>query len=301
MNPVAGLRFLAAVGWLFACAALPSTPSWAASRVLVHGHRGCRGALPENTLAAFREALQAGADVLELDLNVTKDGVVVVSHDQRIDPALCLAPGGKPAGRPPLRSLTYEEVRGYDCGSLKNPRFPRQVPVPGERIPSLAEVFRLVKDSTAPAASAVEFNIETKIVPGEPDLSPEPAEFARLVLAVVRDFGWESRVIVQSFDRRTLAQVRRLEPRVRTSMLISDNLPDLAAVAAAEKAAILSPNALWLTREDVEALHRLGVQVAPWTVNDERGWSAMLALGVDAIITDYPRELIAYLKKRGLR
>ncbi|MEK7745143.1 MAG: glycerophosphodiester phosphodiesterase family protein, partial [Elusimicrobiota bacterium] len=151
------------------------------------------------------------------------------------------------------------------------------------------------------AASAVEFNIETKIVPGEPDLSPEPAEFARLVLAVVRDFGWESRVIVQSFDRRTLAQVRRLEPRVRTSMLISDNLPDLAAVAAAEKAAILSPNALWLTREDVEALHRLGVQVAPWTVNDERGWSAMLALGVDAIITDYPRELIAYLKKRGLR
>ncbi|MBI5881514.1 MAG: glycerophosphodiester phosphodiesterase [Elusimicrobia bacterium] len=282
-------------------AILLSGQAWAAPSILVHGHRGCRGVRPENTLAAFQEALDAGVDVLELDMSVTRDGVVVVSHDKEIDPAICLAPGGKPADKVPIRSLTFLEVQAYDCGSLKNPRFPRQVPVPGERIPRLAEVFQLVKDSTAPAARTVEFNIETKIVPGEPDLSPSPAEFARLVVAVVREYGLESRVMVQSFDRRTLAEVAKLDRRIRRSMLISDNLPDLVAVAKAQKVAVISPDALWLTKADVDALHGIGVQVAPWTVNDETGWAALIGAGVDAIITDYPQDLLAYLKKRGLR
>ncbi|MBI5625064.1 MAG: glycerophosphodiester phosphodiesterase [Elusimicrobia bacterium] len=278
-----------------------SCGAWAAPKVLVHGHRGCRGVLPENTLAAFQAALEAGVDVLELDLNVTKDGVVVVSHNKEIDPAICLAPGGKPPEKTPIRSLTYQEVLGYDCGSLRNPRFPRQSPAPGQRIPRLADVFELVRGSKAPGAGTVEFNIETKIVPGEPDLSPAPAEFARLVAAVVKEYGLESRVIVQSFDRRTLAEVAKLEPRIRRAMLISDNLPDLVAVARAQKAAIISPDGLWLTKADVDALHGIGVQVAPWTVNDEAGWAAMIGLGVDAIITDYPQDLLRYLKKRGLR
>jgi len=124
-------------------------------------------------------------------------------------------------------------------------------------------------------------------------------EFAKLVVAEVARYGLEKRVIVQSFDRRTLEAVRRLEPKLRLSMLISDNLPDLAAIASAQKVEFISPDALWITREDIAALHKLGVQVVPWTINDEAGWAMAAAAGVDAIITDYPADLIAWMKARG--
>lgn len=289
---------------LFLAVVLSAAQGWAAAPVqgpLVHGHRGCRGVLPENTLAGFSEALDAGVDVLELDLGVTKDGVVVVSHNREVDPAICLGPGGAPAQAVPIRSLTYAELQAYDCGALKNPRFPRQTPVPGQRIPRLADVFELVTKSPFPAARKVEFNIETKLVPGEPELTAAPAEFARLVVEVVKKHGFETRTMVQSFDRRTLEEVRKLEPRIRRSMLISDNLPDLVAVAKAQKVQIISPYSPWITKDEVAALHKIKVQLAPWTLNDEEGWARMIELGVDAIITDYPQDLIAYLKKRGLR
>lgn len=276
--------------------------SWSAGKApLVHGHRGCRAVLPENTIAAFDGALRAGADVLELDLNVTKDGVVVVSHEREIDPEICRFKDGRPAEKVPIRSLTLAQVKEYDCGSIKNPKFPAQTASPGQPIPTLAELFAYVKASGYPSASKVQFNIETKIVPGEPDLSPSPGEFAKQVVAVVRGAKMESRTIIQSFDRRTLEAVRGLEPRIRLSMLISDNLPDLVAVAKAQKVHIISPYHPWITKEDVRALHAINVQVAPWTVNEEKDWERMLDLGVDAVITDDPGSFIAFLKKRGLR
>ncbi|OGR60578.1 MAG: hypothetical protein A2X36_13195 [Elusimicrobia bacterium GWA2_69_24] len=275
---------------------LAALPAGAAGKgPAVHGHRGCRGILPENTLSAFKEALRLGVDVLELDTGVSRDGVVVISHNRELDPAICLGPDGKPAKPEPIHSLTLAELKAYDCGTLKNPRFPGQSPRPGERIPSLAELFALAKDSK------VEFNIETKLVPGEPDVTPSPEEFAGRLVSVVNEYGLQSRVIVQSFDRRTLEAVRKLEPRIRLAMLTSDNLLDFAAVAKAQKVDIISPDQLWITKADVDALHAAGVQVAPWTVNDEKGWARMLELGVDAVITDYPGALIAWLKKRGLR
>ena len=133
----------------------------------VHGHRGTRGTRPENTLASFREALRVGVDVLEMDMNVTKDGVVVISHEKSIGPDICLGPGGEKITQPvPIISLTLEELKKYDCGTIRNAKFPDQIPSPGEKIPTLAEVFELVKNSTEPAAAKVRFNIETKIVPG---------------------------------------------------------------------------------------------------------------------------------------
>lgn len=264
--------------------------------VLIHGHRGSRGTRPENTMAAFREALRAGADVLELDLAVTKDGVVVVSHDPKLEPGLCLGPDGKPGEPVLIRALTLAEVKRYDCGTLKNPRFPRQVPAPGERVPALAEVFAL-----AAGSPAVQFNVETKIYPAFPEAAPAPEEFAAAVVKEVRAAKLTARVIVQSFDRRTLAAVSRLEPGLRTAMLTSDNLVDFAALAAAGQFAFVSPDHQWVTKDDVAALHAMGVQVAPWTVNDEAGWARVLEMGVDAVITDYPEDLAGYLKKRGLR
>lgn len=261
--------------------------------VLVHGHRGSRGTHPENTLAAFREALRVGVDVLELDLAVTKDGVLVVSHDPRLEPTLCLGPEGKPMAPVLIRSLTLAEVKRFDCGAIPNPRFPRQAPRLGERVPTLAEVLAL--------SPTVQFNVETKIYPAYPEATPNPDEFATLLVREVRAAGATSRVIVQSFDRRTLLAVKSLEPALRTSMLTSDNLVDFAALAAAGRFNVVSPDYQWVTKADVEALHRMNVQVAPWTVNDEAGWASVLDMGVDAIITDYPEDLIAYLKRRGSR
>lgn len=263
----------------------------AGAGVLVHGHRGSRGTHPENTLAAFREALRVGADVLELDLAVTKDGVLVVSHDPRLEPALCLGPEGKPVEPVLIRSLTLAEVKKFDCGSLRNPRFPRQALSPGERVPTLAEVLAL--------SPTVRFNIETKLFPAFPDAAPAPEEFAALVVKEVRAAKAVGRVIVQSFDRRTLLAAKHLEPSLRTSMLTSDNLVDFAALAKAGRFDVISPDHQWVTKADVEALHALGVQVAPWTVNDEAGWARVLDMGVDAIITDYPEDLGAYLKRRA--
>lgn len=272
--------------------ALLMLASVADARVLVQGHRGSRGTRPENTLSAFREALRVGADVLELDLAVTKDGVLVVSHDPRLEPERCLGPDGKPGAPVLIRALTLAEVKAYDCGSLPNPRFPRQVLQPGERVPTLAEVLAL--------STAVQFNVETKVFPAFPEASPAPEDFAALVVREVREAKALGRVIVQSFDRRTLEAVKRLEPGLRTSMLTSDNLVDFAALAKAGRFDVLSPDAQWVTKEDVAALHALKVQVAPWTVNDEAGWARALDMGVDAIITDYPEDLVAYLKSRGL-
>jgi len=271
-------------------------------RIEVQGHRGTRGTRPENTLAAFREALHVGVDVLEMDMNVTRDGVIVISHERAVNPELCLGPeGGKPARPAPIISLPLEELKQYDCGSVKNAGFPGQIVSPGERIPTLAEVFELVRRSTEPAAATVGFNLETKIVPGEPEMSPAPEIFAKLVVETAARYGMTERTVVQSFDWRTLKAVKKLEPRLRTSQLTEADLTDLVAVARASRADIISPRFKWLTKEDVERLHAEGIKVAPWTLNSRKDMDTAVGWGVDAIITDYPAELIGYLKEKKLR
>ncbi|OGR43685.1 MAG: hypothetical protein A2X35_08470 [Elusimicrobia bacterium GWA2_61_42] len=268
----------------------------------VHGHRGSRGTMPENTLPAFNEALRAGVDVLELDLGVTKDDVLVVSHEPKVVPERCLAPnGGKMKQAVPLRSLTLEEIQKYDCGSLPNPKFPAQARVPGARLPSLEEVFALVAASTFPAAARVEFNIETKIFPAEPELSPAPAEFARLVAEAVKKRGLEKRVIVQSFDVRTLKAIKKLAPAIRTSQLTYEELVDIVPALLSAGADVWSPNYKWVTAEAIKEAHAAGIQVAPWTINAPGEWDLAIAAGADAIITDFPAALLAHLKARKLR
>lgn len=271
-------------------------------RIWVEGHRGSRGTHPENTLPAFEEALRAGAEVLELDMGVTKDNIVVVSHDPQVNPVICLGPEGKKLEAPvPLRSLTLAELKAYDCGSLKNPRFPEQVPAPGTRIPTLEEVFSHVKTSTHPAAARVRFNIETKIFPGEPLAAPPPEEFARLVAAALRKHGMEKRTVVQSFDYRTLAEIKKLAPSVKTAQLTSDNLLEPDSLVRGAGADIWSPYFKWINADIVKKAQKSGIPVVPWTLNSEEEWERAVAFGVDGIITDYPAKLVEYLKKRKLR
>ena len=182
----------------------------AAPRIQVHGHRGARALRPENSLPAFEYAMAQGVDVLEMDLAVTKDDVLVVSHDSQMNPAFCEGPAGSETL---IRKMTLAELRQWDCGAKANRDFPRQRAVPGTRVPTLQEVFDLVKNK----GSRVEFNIETKISPAKPELTPTPERFVELVLEIVRKNKLTSRVILQSFDFRTLHAMKKLEPKMRLS------------------------------------------------------------------------------------
>lgn len=272
------------VSILFGAAAITS----AAGIVLVHGHRGARAVLPENTIPAFEYAIASGVDVLELDLAVTKDNVLVVSHDPTINETICQ--GGRTGV--PIRELTLAELRSYDCGGKKNPDFPRQKPVPGTRIPTFEEVLALSTRGT------FGFNVETKIFSDKPALTPPPEEFARLVLEAIRRHKLERRVIVQSFDFRTLHAMKKLAPEIRLSALYGGMPKDFVQIAREAGAGIVSPHYLLVTKDLVESAHKAGVQVVPWTANTEADWKFLVDAGVDAIISDDPAALIAYLKKR---
>lgn len=254
--------------------------------VEVHGHRGARAVRPENTLPAFEYAIGVGVDVLELDLGVTKDNVLVVSHDPHLNAQICEGPQ---AGQL-IRSLTLEQVKAHDCGAKRNPGYPKQQTVPGTRMPTLDEVFTL-KDK-----GKFKFNIETKIFPNNPDWTVDPVQFAELVLAAIRKHKLESRVIVQSFDFRTLIAIKKLAPEIQTAALIgAPNIPWLDA-ANRTGAKIVSPVFTLVTPEKVAQAHAAGLQVVPWTPNDPAQWDKMLEAKVEAIITDDPEPL---LKKLG--
>jgi len=260
-------------------------------RILVHGHRGARGVRPENTLPAFEYAIRNGVDALELDMAVTRDNAIVVSHDPHISAHICTGP--KPGT--PIRELTLAELRRYDCGALKNPDFPKQEPVPGTRIPTLDEVFALAPRGT------FDFNIETKIFRDHPEFTPSPEDFVRLVLDAIRVRRLESRVILQSFDFRTLHVMKRLAPEVRLSALYEGTPKSFVEIAHEGQAGIVSPRYNLVTKDEVKGAHAANLQVVPWTPNTPADWDNCIAAQVDAIISDYPADLIAYLKARGLR
>jgi glycerophosphoryl diester phosphodiesterase len=259
-------------------------------RILVHGHRGARGRRPENTLPAFRYAIEQGVDVLELDVAVTKDNVPVVSHDPLINVAICTGP----KTGIPIHTLTLAELGEYDCGAKQNPLFSTQVPVPGTRVPTLDQVFELGR------GNAIQFNVETKIFADRPELTPDPEAFTRLILDRVRRHGIENRVILQSFDPRTLRVMKKLNPGIRRAALFETdrNWPE---VAHEFEATILSPEYKLVTPERVAQAHTDGLEVVPWTVNKPEDWTRLMAAKVDAIISDDPAALIAWLKEKAAR
>ena len=295
----------------------------------LHGHRGARGLRPENTLAGFAHALKIGVSTLELDCGVTKDGVVVVSHDRVLNPEHTRDATGtflaKPG--PVVREVTYEELRQYDVGRIKPgsdyaARFPDQKPVDGERIPRLADVFALVRKR---GEDSVRFNIETKIDPTVPGDTAPPEELAAAVVAAIRAAGMEARSEIQSFDWRTLVAVRRLAPEIKI-VALTDQQPDEDTMEVGKPGAspwlggydvddyggsvprtvkalgawVWSPHALDLTPALVNEAHGLGLKVIPWTVNEPADMERAIALGIDGLITDYPDRARKILKARNV-
>jgi glycerophosphoryl diester phosphodiesterase len=258
---------------------------------------------PENTLSAFRYALAAGVDTLEMDLLVTKDDVVVVAHDPLLNPEICLDPSGKRITKPiPIRSLTLKQLKKYDCGSLVNPRFPKQSSQPKERVPTFEEVLIWLAADPNPKAKQVWLNVETKSEEAHPEYAPEPKEFAKNVVALLRKHRVLERTTLQSFDFRTLIAARELEPKITISALIEDRPSEpLTAIAARLRANVVSPNHEWLTREDVKSLQAAQVKVIPWTANTKEDWQKLVEFGVDGIISDHPQALIEYRDSIGGR
>jgi glycerophosphoryl diester phosphodiesterase len=309
-----------------ALAALAAMTSAAAFDL--QGHRGARGLAPENTLPAFARALSIGVTTLELDVGVTEDGVVVVSHDRRLNPDIARGTDGRWLRGPTrtIRELTFHELQRYDVGRIRpgsdySKRFPEQRRMDGVHIPKLADVFELARQARN---DEVRFNIETKISPEAPDETAGPEEFARSLIGVVRASGMASRTTIQSFDWRTLAIVQRDAAEIATSYLSSqgvslDNIGaghregspwtagvqfrDHGSVPKMVKAAggaIWSPNQAELTEALVKEAHGLGLKVLAWTVNDPADVQRLIGWGVDGMITDRPDRLRDVMAARGL-
>jgi glycerophosphoryl diester phosphodiesterase len=271
---------------------------------LIVGHRGARGLYPENTLAGFAGALALGVDALELDVALTADGVVVVTHDPALDPNLTRGAAGVwlDGPGPLIRSLNAAELAAYDVGRLRPGTpyaalFPEQSPCDGERIPRLAGVLRISNDTN--------FIIELKTFPGDPGRAASATELAEAVLATADAAGVTSRIVVEGFDWRGPRHLRRVRPDVRTAWLTrAETVRDPALwwdgphpadfggsvprAVAAEGGPVWAPDHTDLTRDQVDAAHALGLAVIPWTVNDPRDIARLIGWGVDGVVTDHP-------------
>jgi glycerophosphoryl diester phosphodiesterase len=266
------------------------------AKIEIQGHRGARSVRPENTLAAFKYALEIGVDVLELDTVVTKDNILIVSHDPLVNTEICKIPAdSKIKPGMPFYNLSLAEVKTLDCGTLINPKFPAQVPSPGEKIPTLEEVLELVKGN-----DNIRLNIETKIMAAAPELTPSPREFSSLIIELLKLHKLEKRAVIQSFDYRTLIESKKLFPSMKTAFLAYGSYFDFTILLESFPFDIYSPNYQWITKEMVDKFHMKGVEVIPWTANDKAAWEYLLQIGADGIITDDPKALMDFLRAKNL-
>ena len=293
----------------------------------LQGHRGARGLAPENTIAAFKRALDIGVTTIETDVGITRDGVAVIAHDHRLNAALTRGTDGKwlAAAGPALRSLSLAELKAYDVGRL-DPSSPYarqwvdQVPSDGERIPALSELFELVRISGKP----VRLNLETKLSPHAADETVDAATFARTIVDAVRKADFAARTTLQSFDWRTLVEAKRIAPQIRTACLTTEggngdtvkadgsgaspwhaglslakfdgSLPRLVKAAGCD---IWSPFWRNASPERIREAQALGLSVLPWTVNEPADMETLIDAGVDGLITDYPDRLRRVLVAKG--
>lgn len=304
------------------------------------GHRGGRDARPENTLVSFAYGMEMGETTLEMDMQMTKDGRIVISHNPFMNPNLAKGPDGKyvKAGQFDIRTMTLAEVKQFDIGTM-NPAAgdyyeghgKTQVSVPGTKMPTLEEVFELANSY---GNDKVFFNIETKSYadPLDPAYknNPDPAVFVKTVNEIIKKYNMEDRVTLQSFDWRTLKEMKKINPNITLVALsseqeswgrqegcylklydkkaspwlgglnIHDYNGDYVKAAHAIGADIVSPYWEELSPQLVNEAHSLGMKVVPWTVNSPKAMGMLIDMGVDGMISDKPWVLRDVLTKRGI-
>lgn len=261
------------------------------------GHRGCRGLMPENTIPAMLHALDLGVTTLELDVVITKDKQVLVSHEPFFNHEISTKPDGSFVTALKEKSLnifqmTYDEVKKFDVGLKPHPRFTQQKKIAAVK-PLLKDLFDSVtvylQSHSRPQPY---YNIETKCLPiGDNRFHPKPAEFVELLMAVVKEKKLEERVIIQSFDFRTLQYLHQHYPQMKTAMLIEDN--DKRGIEKQIKAlgfvpTIYSPHFSLVNAELISYCHSKKIKVIPWTVNAKEEIEQLKKMGVDGVISDYP-------------
>jgi glycerophosphoryl diester phosphodiesterase len=262
----------------------------------LQGHRGARGLVPENTLPAFRRALDLEVTTLELDVVISADSQVVVSHEPWMSATICTQPDGTPV--PPdsrqqfnLFEMPYARIAEFDCGRRGHPDFPEQEAMPVVK-PLLRDVIQMAEayaDSTSRAP--IFYNIETKSQPeGDNTFHPEPEPFTELLYGVLEDEGITRRATIQSFDPRTLRAARAIDASLSLALLVGRDGGDLAGnvEALGFTPTIYSPNYQLVDAEMITAAHGRGMEVIPWTVNERADMERLQQLGVDGLITDYP-------------
>lgn len=259
----------------------------------IHGHRGFRGHFPENTLTAFKEAVKLGVDAIELDIVISKDSQVVVSHEPWFNHRICSGPDGEKVRsrrQRNLHTMNYSEIRQYDCGKLGNSEFPQQKAIP-EYKPLLSEVIETMEACCRENHLApVQYNIEIKSSKmGDRKYHPVPKKIAALLDAVIKRYNINERILVQSFDVRSLQEFHKLEPSIRIGLLIANlgsvehNVKKLGFVPY-----MYNPNVKMVRASLVKQVHRKGAKIIVWTVNSEKDMQRLIKLGVDGLITDYP-------------
>lgn len=295
----------------------------------LQGHRGARGLLPENTLPAFERALALGVTTLELDIAITRDGVLVIHHDTTLNPDTTRDASGEWLAErgPALHALTWAQLQAYDVGRLKpgsdyGRRYPEQQPMDGTRIPRLSELFDLVKRS---GNDQVRFAIETKLTPDKPEETPAPEPFAQAVVGEIRKAGMERRSSILSFDWRTLQIVQKIAPEIPTVYLSAQQrwLDNIAAEriegsrwtagfqfrdhGSIPRMVKVAGGAYWsayfgdLDAHKVKEAQSLGLKVLAWTVNDPAIMARLIGYGVDGLITDRPDVARDALTRHGIR
>jgi len=261
----------------------------------LEGHRGARGLLPENTVPAMLKALELGVTTLEMDAHISQDGQVFLSHDPYMNREHVLLPSGEEIPAADAKKyvhyhMPYSQIRRFDVGSKYYDKFPEQQLMKAYK-PLLSEVIDSAQAYLQKhRLSQVFYNIETKSKPsGDGKYHPAPEEFVDRLMAVIQKKNIQSYVIIQSFDPRTLQVLHRKYPDVKTSLLVEnlkgldENLKELGFTPN-----IYSPYYKLVTPALVEATHKLGMKLVPWTVNDLKEMQRLKQLGVDGIISDYP-------------
>ncbi|MDI6627800.1 MAG: glycerophosphodiester phosphodiesterase family protein [Rhodococcus sp. (in: high G+C Gram-positive bacteria)] len=305
----------------------------------LQAHRGGLGLVTEGTIESFNNALQLGVSTLELDTQITEDGIAIVTHDRKVSDSKCVDTGALTPGDPEfpyvgkfVNTLTLAQIRTLDCGALPLADYPEQRRVAGARMPTLTEVLDLVKSAEAPD---VKLNVETKVEAGSPTETAPREQFVDTVLATIRDADMLDRVTVQSFDWGALKLVRDAEPEAPVVALTNGDFLQVGqdgaspwlggidvddfggdAIAAIDSfgASAYSPVQgtpqsgkvgdpdfeLYVTQDMVDSAHERGIRVIPWTVDDPDTMRALMDLGVDGLITDYPDRLRTVMSERGL-
>lgn len=261
------------------------------------GHRGCRGLMPENTIPAMLHALDLGVTTLEMDVCITKDKKVILSHDPYFNHDLSTKSDGTFIGSDEeknykLYDMTYVETQQYDVGMKPHPRFLQQKKIPVHK-PLLSDLLDSVQQYMMTRRKPFPyFNIETKTQSaGDNIFHPGPEEFVDLLMSVIKEKGLEDRTIIQSFDFRTLQYLHEHYPSIKTAMLVEDSdkrTLDTQVKALGFSPTIYSPAYQLVKAELIQQCHNQGIKIIPWTVNEKAKIDELRRMGVDGIISDYP-------------